>query len=125
MKLILRILERIQQLLEIFFWSEHYSSSSSESKAQVATGPALLKSAFVSNNTAGKLYVHLFDADAEPATGATPMVTLPLPGGTSGTFEYNRNLKTGIYIALSSTQFTYTDAAADATFNVEFKPMVK
>ncbi len=118
------LLERIQWLLELFFWSSHYHSTAIESKALINNGPAILKSAVIENNGATALFLQVFDLAAEPAGGTTPLLSLTLPGNTTASFIFNQKLNTGIYVALSTTQFTYTDAAATASLNVEYKTMV-
>lgn len=124
MNFIENILKRIQFVLELFFWSEHYHSTAAEPKAAVRVGPALLKSAVVENNGSTDLYFHLYDRATEPAPGATPLLALNMPAKTTGSFVFNHKLATGIYVALSSTQFTYTATTANGAFNVEYKAMV-
>jgi len=120
-----KILERIQLILELFFWSDHYHSTALESKCLVSASPGLLKSAEVKNQSATDLYLLLFDASAEPAGATVPLSSWKMPANTVGNFEFNQKYSIGMYMALSTTQFSYTDAAVDAAFNVEFKTMLK
>ena len=119
------LVNRISELLNVFKWSEHYHSTSSESKAQVHTGPALLKTAVIENASGSNLYVQVFDVIEEPIAGTVPLLQVPLPATTVGSFRFNQKMDNGIYVALSSTQFTYTDAAIAGSLNVEFKSLTR
>ncbi|MEX0662115.1 MAG: hypothetical protein WEA58_03990 [Balneolaceae bacterium] len=104
--------------------SEHYHSVQSESKALIHSGAALLKTALINNNSGADLYVQLFDAAAEPEAGTIPLLSVPLTAVTVGSFKFNQRLSTGIFIALSTEQFSYADADAAGSLNVEFKKLV-
>lgn len=120
-----KILERIDRIFTLFFYSKHYHSAALESKCLVTSSPGILKSAVVHNKEVTDLYLLVFDASAEPADQAVPLSSWFMPANTVGNFEFNQKMGTGIYFGLSTTEFTFTDAAADATFNVEYSNTAK
>jgi hypothetical protein len=123
--LVQTILEKIESILLLSFYSKHYHSAALESKCLVTDSPGILKSAAVHNKEVTDLYLLVFDASAEPADQTAPLSSWFMPANTVGNFEFNQKMGSGIYFGLSTTEFTFTDAAADANFNVEYTNTVK
>ncbi|MEO1023452.1 MAG: hypothetical protein AAFW89_12985 [Bacteroidota bacterium] len=121
--MIVQVLRQIQSVLNLSFWSDHYNSTAFESKALVHNGAGILKTAVIENTSNSAAFIQIFDAIAEPAQGTQPLSTLQLPANSMASIEFNRKLTTGIYVGLSSNQFTWEDAAVNGVFNIEFKSM--
>ena len=104
-----------------------YTSSALESAKAVKTSAGMLFGLSVYNNSAGTLYLMVFDnsGGTPPATGAVPNL-IPRAVATLSTFDLTSAALTkfgwkfvnGLYVALSTTQATYTaDGSAVGYFN--------
>jgi hypothetical protein len=103
-----------------------YTSSALESAKQVKTTAGVLFSLSAYNNNTVSQYLMVFDINGTPATGAIPnLVPRVIPANS--TFDLTPQLLTqwgfkflnGLYVAISTTQATYTaQATAYAYFNV-------
>ena len=105
-----------------------YTSPALESAKQVKTTAGVLFSLSVYNNAAAPLYLMVFDINGTPATGAIPNL-IPRVIPANGTFDLTSQFLTqwgfrflnGLYVALSTTQETYTpEATAYALINAFF-----
>lgn len=76
------------------------------------------------NQNAADRYVHVFDATAVPADGATPAIVIYAVGdstfGYGAPAMYGRYFSTGITIAFSSTLETLTIAGADMHLDIQY-----
>lgn len=117
------ILNRIQWLLEIFFWSESYHSLVFETAKVVSTGKNLLKKIHVENESGSKVYIHLFDRDAAPVANEAPLISYVVQPNSDNKIDLQYTFNTGIFIGISDTQFTWTQSAANTVLHAEFKKL--
>lgn len=101
-----------------------YSSEAAEVSAILSTEPCVISDLIVTNATSTKGYVHLFDADEVPSTGAVPKLRLGLPATDTGTttvgyvsVDNDRYFQKGCVVAISTTFATFTASANTAYFN--------
>lgn len=89
-----------------------------------ATGGGKLINAGVHNNNAALRYLQFHNTTTAPSASAVPVFSIPVPiaGYVSKSFPFGRVFATGITLALSSTQDTYT-ASADGWFDAEYEPV--
>ncbi len=90
--------------------------------AVVKTTGAVVYRVLGYNANASTRYLQVFDANALPANGATPLAVLPLTTKTNGTIDFGQIglvTKTGLVVALSTTDQSLTvTGTADGLFNV-------
>lgn len=96
------------------------NSSALESSRVVKASSGTLFTITSYNTSAGSRWLQFFDAAALPANGAVPLMTVEVPAGTTGSFDFGSKglpFTSGLVAALSSTDDALTVAvAADGLF---------
>lgn len=101
-----------------------YSSAAAEVAAILSPRACQVNDLIVTNATAVRGFVHIFDAVAVPATGAVPKLRLGLPATNTETavvgyvaVDNDRFFEQGCVVAISSSFATFTASANAAYFN--------
>ena len=103
---------------------DYYASSAVEASAVASADPAYLYSALIYNNNASTRYFQLFDSATVPADSTVPILTVAVPAGSTGAFDFGDAgipFFSGIAVCNSSTDVTKTVGAADSLFYVAFR----
>jgi hypothetical protein len=107
------------------FNSYSTTSATGDGYVVVKTGDTrLLYLLCVSNSAAAATgFIQVFDGYAQPSNGTVPLLSLPVKAVATIDIpsiefksRYSLNLKLGLTVALSSTQFTYTAKATEKPF---------
>lgn len=102
--------------------SSQYNSSAAEETRLVRTGPGLIFALLITNSNASTRFVYVFDSLT--ATGTPIVPPIPIASGAQVTLAHPFALPftTGLFIASSSTNATYTaSATSDLRMSVLFK----
>lgn len=92
----------------------------------VSATPASLCGLSGYNSNAATQYIQIHDAASLPSNGAYPVISFPAIALDKFSIDFGANprqFNTGIVVCISSTHNTLTlGAAADTSFDVQFKP---
>lgn len=103
---------------------EWYISQAAEEAEQVHTGKGVVHSIYATNSNAARRWLYVFDNTAAAGTVLLGPYEIPATSFVSVHLQFGKEYGTGLHVAASSTQDTFTAAGANEfRFNVGYKPL--
>jgi hypothetical protein len=103
---------------------EWYVSQAVQEDQLVATGKGVVHSIYATNSNAAARWLYVFDGTDDTGDVIAGPFQIPTTDYVSVFLQYGKEFSTGLYVAVSSTQDTFTAAGADEhRFNVGWKPL--
>lgn len=98
-----------------------YVSQAAEDTKGVVAGKAMVTRIRASNGNAAVRYLWAWDNTAASGTIVLAGIPVAIAGTAEVSFPFGRAVTTGLYVALSTTQKTYTaTGATDGIFDVDY-----
>lgn len=114
-------MEQVQLIPASHATGAWYSSQAAEDTKLVYTGKAMLHRVFVSNANAAARFLWVWDNTAASGTILIAGVPIAIAGSATVDFPFGIPASTGLFVAMSTTQKTYTaTAATDGLFVVGY-----
>jgi hypothetical protein len=99
-----------------------YNSAAAEETKSVKASPGLLFCVAITNSNAGARFAYLFDATSATGTPIVPPIPIAAGAQVIVALPYAVPFNTGLFVAASSTNATFTAAAGnDFRMSVLFK----
>lgn len=112
-----------------------YKDYGTVTKANITSVAANVFAVYAINRNAAVRYFQIHNKSSAPAAGETPVISLPIPAGTtnnpgilqldSSWFSSSERVETGLGWAISTTQSTFTDSATASDHSVHIRYVPK
>lgn len=97
-----------------------YTSPAAEASKNVASGKGVLNTLLVANSNAAARFVWVFDSLTAAGTPLLAPISVPAGGSVLVPLPFGVPFTTGLTVAQSSTQATFTAGAADLQMTVGY-----